>query len=984
MTVSLVMLAMLPIQAQVSHSAIVGVVTGPGGQPLPGVTVTAHQPSTGLMRHVASNSSGTFTFQELPAGLYEVTFTHSGFRTLTFRRVSETAGQTRSLNVTLSVAVPEQTVEVRDAAPALNETSNVLGERIEQKQIDSLPLNGHNWSTMTALVPGAVDAGGSNQRTIRFAGRGIDDNNFIYDGVDATNVINQSQQPFVRLAIPSDAIREFRVEAMLFTAESGITPGGQMRVTSPSGTNELHGSAFEFFRNDVLDAKNAFDVQKPPFRLNQFGASLGGPILRDKTFFFAAYEGIRQVLGQTLSGFVPSEAFRSTVALESPALDPILNGYPKGTVAVSPQVDEFVGEGDQLDHEDSGMVRVDNRFTDHLSGFARFNMDAALSNVPAGSSGQYLMDRQTISSRPVNGVIEVLYVFSPTLINEGEFGFNRATAITTNTGQNQLEYSVSVPGFTTENFNNARPEIGESFSWLDHITAVKGRHILKAGVQIRRIQFDTANTASGSISFASLADFAANKVNAASYADLLPMNGLRKTEFFGFIQDEYKWKPNLTLNLGVRYQFYNRFHEVNNRAVPFDFATCGEQGFCPAGAEFSRPNTRDIDPRIAAAWSPAVFQGKTVLRAGLGIYHGDLQLEDESLPVSNEVKQYSLSEATIPSLSFPITPFLENTPGIVAARSMDRDRQDAYVSEWGTSVQQLLPHQLVTTVSYVGSAGTHLYTKTYINTLNPITRQRPHPSFGQLEYRGNENNSTFEAMQASLQRSFANGLLLSANYMWSHEIDDGSLGAGDAEHPQDVECRACDRASGDFDARHVFNANIVYALPRLGGRGLADKLLQSWTVSSIFSVRSGMPVNVTVDRLSSDVPDGNPNFQRPDRVRGVPLSPPHRSIANWINPAAFAAPAPGTFGTAGRNLVRGPGAWQLDFGLTKSFPLAGDTHLQFRTDVFNAFNHPEFGTPQADFSAGPGNFGTILTTLNTGPVGTGTPRQIQFMLRFAF
>lgn len=976
---------------QVDRSAIVGTVMGPDGKPMPGVSVIAIEQSTGLRRQTISNDQGTYSLQTLPLGVYRVTFERRGFQSLQFKDVLQAAGQTRTLNATLMLAGARQSVEVREAAPALNETSDTLGERIERRQVNNLPLNGRNWATLTALTPGAIDSGGSDQRTIRFAGRGLDDNNFTYDGIDATNIVNQAQQPFVRLAIPTDTIQEFRVASMLFTAESGSTPGGQMAVTSASGTNQFHGDVFEFLRNDAFDARNPFGSEKSPFRLNQFGGSAGGPIATNKTFFFLSYEGIRQTLGQPLLGFVPTEAFRSQVEAESPALSAVVEAYPQGQMQLSPQVAQFIGEGAQLDEENSAMVRIDHRFTDHTSGFARFNTDAALSSAPLGNSGQYLNDRQNVGSRPANGVIELLHVFSPTLVNEAKFGFNRGTVVTTNLSQNDLAYSILVPDFSEQNNNEVRTGVGNSFSWIDHLTGVKGRHILKSGVEIRRIQLNQGNTGNGSVSFASLSAFAANQVNSASYAADLPINGLRKTEFYGFVQDEYKWKPNITLNLGLRYQFYNRFHEVFGRAVPFDFATCGPQGFCSRGAEFSRPNWGDADPRVAFAWAPEALGGKTVLRSGFGMYHGDGQLDDQNLPIDNEVQRFSLSEATIPGLNFPITPFLANTPGIVSPRDMDRHRKDMYVSEWGASIQQSLPHNFIGTVSYVGSEGTHLLTTSYINMINPATGTRPYPGFGQVEFRGNQNNSSFEAFQTSFRRSFERGLLVSLNYMWSHEIDDGSLGGGEADFPENVACRSCDRASGDFDVRHTFNADAVYQLPFGPGRAYLDRpgilraLFGSWNVNSIVTARTGLPVNVTLDRLSSSVPDGNADNQRPDLVSGVSLTPPGgATLLEWINPAAFSTPAPGTFGNAGRNIVRGPGAWQADVGIEKRVALTERLELQIRVEAFNLFNHPEYGPPQSDFSAGPGNFGAILSTLNTGPVGTGTPRQVQFMLRMDF
>jgi hypothetical protein len=493
-------------------------------------------------------------------------------------------------------------------------------------------------------------------------------------------------------------------------------------------------------------------------------------------------------------------------------------------------------------------------------------------------------------------------------------------------------------------------------------------------------------------------------VNAASFAAALPVNGLRKTAVYAFVEDELKWKPNLTLNLGLRYDFFNRFHEVLDRAVPFDFATCGPQGFCGSGAEFSRPNLADVDPRAAIAWAPSAFGSKTVLRGGFGIYHGDGQLDDQNLPINNEVQRYSLSRRGIPTLSFPVDPFLATTVGIVSPRDMDRRRKDMYVTQWGASVQQLLPQELVATVSYIGSKGTHLLTTSFVNTINPITGTRPFPGFGQVEFRGNQNNSSFQGLETSLQRSFSHGLLFSLNYLWSHEIDDGSLGGGDSDFPEDPECRPCERASGDFDARHTFNATLAYQLPfGSGKRHLTDsgalraffgELFGSWELTSIVAGRTGLPVNVTLTRAGSAVPDGNTQNQRPDLVPGVPFTPAGGSSpAQWINPAAFAVPDSGRFGDAPRNLVRGPGIWQADAALARHFVVTERVGLEFRAEVFNLFNRAELAAPQADFTAvsrdssgalQPNGFGSILSTVNKGPVGTGTPRQLQFMLRMSF
>ncbi len=637
-----------PAAAQVDRSGLTGTVTDGSGGAVPGVQVAAVQNSTALRRETRTLGTGTYSIPQLPVGTYTVTFIHAGFAPVTFNDLVQTIGQTRKLDVTMKVAGMVGTIQVTGDVTPLEETSASVGQRIEQKQTQDLPLNGRNWATLTALVPGAVNAGGSNQRTIRFAGRGLDDNNFTFDGIDATNVLNQAQQPYVRLAIPTDSIQEFRVESMLFTAEAGTTAGGQMAVTSGSGTNEYHGDAFDYLRNDIFDARNPFDYlnptyPKPPFRLNQFGGSIGGPIVRNKTFFYLNYEGIRQTLGQTLVGYVPTDTFRAQVAAQSPELIPVLNAYPEGQTPINTQVAQFAGEGQQLDYENSAMVRLDQIFSDKTTAYLRFNFDAAVSTAPLGTSGLYLDDTQQVNSRPVNGVIELLHTFKTNWVNEAKFGLNRSTAYSTNQSTLGSAYSVAVPGFTKLNTNQLKIGAGTTFSWIDNVTWVTGRHTVKFGGEVRRVQLNQGNTASGTASYSSLANFVANMLNNASYAAELPVNGLRKTQFFGFIQDEYKVTPNLTLNLGLRYQFFNQFHEVNGKAIPFDFNTCGPQGVCGAGASFGRLNPYDFDPRIGFAWSPTAWGPNTVIRGGFGIYHGDGQLDDQNLPIANEVQRYSLS-----------------------------------------------------------------------------------------------------------------------------------------------------------------------------------------------------------------------------------------------------------------------------------------------------------------------------------------------------
>ena len=987
---------------QIDRAGLSGTVRDSTGRRVPSARITAIQIATGLLRETVSSSSGLYDIPELPVGLYRITCSAPGFQTLVFDNLEQSVGHTRTLDITLQVGGITQQMTVSSLTSQLDETTGTLGARTELEQVRDLPLNGRNWSTLTALAPGAVDTGGSNQRSIRFAGRGLDDNNFTFDGIDATNIVNQAQQSFVRLAIPTDAIQEFHTDTMLFTAENGSTPGGQVDVASKSGSNALHGGLFEFLRNDIFDARDPILPNRLPFRLNQFGGDLGGRLVRDRSFFFFTYEGLRQSYGQPLSGFVPSPAFAAQVAAANPALAPIIAAYPTtGIAPYATNIDQFTGSGRQLDHEDSAMLRLDHHFSAADTAYLRFSFDAATSDVPSDG----LNDRQLVTSRPVNGELEELHIFSPKLVNETKFGFNRSTVFTNNQGRTNLPYSVAVAGLTTLANNEFTTGVGNSFSYIDNLTMVRGAHILKLGVEIRRIQLDQGNTSNGTIIYSSLnlpaSSFLVNSVSSATYNSERPVNGLRKTDVYSYAQDEWKVRPNLTLNVGVRYSFYNIFHEVHGKANPFDFATCGPQGFCGEGASFGNPNTLDIDPRISFAWSPtALGGGKTVIRSGFGIYHGDGQLDDQNVPIKNEVGAYSLSAKSTVGLSYPITPFL-NGPGTISANSDYRARKDMYVTDWGLSVQRALPYGLVCTLSYVGSKGTYELITSYVNLINPSTGQRPYPAFGQVRWRGNSNSSSYDGFVASLQRSFTHGLLVSANYAYTHQIDEDAPGGGDSDNPQNPACMDCERASGDFDARHVVNANVVYDLPFGPGKeflsqpGIASAVLGRWSVTDIVEARTGTPLNVTYSRSSSSIATGYTANARPNLVPGVSLTPPggKRIIGttmNWINPNAFAAVAnPESYGDTPRNLVRGPKLWQTDLGLSKRIPLTEHIQLQFRCETFNLFNRAQYSLPLEEIwlpptGTAPSSFQPQVSTASTTPIGTGTPREIQFALRFEF
>ncbi len=447
------------------------------------------------------------------------------------------------------------------------------------------------------------------------------------------------------------------------------------------------------------------------------------------------------------------------------------------------------------------MLRVDHRFSEATNLFVRASNDRAIYFLPySPSSGQYLNEQEELKSYPVNSVMALSHVFSPTLINETKFGFNRGTTDTIYLNPTGSLYAISVAGLTTLNNGRVSTGVGNTFAGIDDLTWVKGRHVIKAGVEVRRVQMNQGSSTYGTVSFNSLTSFAADQSYKASITGTYPVNGLRKTDFFGYFQDEFKWRPNLTLNLGVRYTIFGIFSEEYRRGNPFDFATCGPAGYCGVGASFGPGNFGDVDPRLAIAWAPAVFGGKTVIRSGFGIYHEDGQLDDQNLPDKNEVLSYALTPKNCIGLSFPITvgptgaPVCGNGIGVNGTQSPnaeERDRKDTYADQWGLSVQQALPSNFLATVSYVGSLGRHLLQESYVNVENPLTGLRPYPAFSQIGWRGTIGNSNYEALSVSLKRTFSRGLLASANYTWSHEIDNDSNGSGDGDSitPQNVSCQ---------------------------------------------------------------------------------------------------------------------------------------------------------------------------------------------------
>ena len=998
-------------QAQEERAVVTGVITDPAKSAIPGATIAIDSKATGFHRIAATNESGSYLIPGLPVGVYDLTISKEGFTTEAYNSMELVVGQIRTINSEMHIASSSQEVKVEAETPALAQSEAKVGGVLESDQVANLPLNGRAWTSLMALVPGAIDSGGGTQKTIRFAGRGADDNNFRFDGVDATAISNQAPNASFRLQISTESIAEFKIDTALFGADTGGTAGGQVEVISKAGSNAFHGSAFEYIRNDKLNSRSPFDPSTlPPLRLNQYGGSLGGPVWKNRTFFFLAYEGLKQRVSNTLIGNVPSDAVRATVLAQSPALAPIINAYPVGNSAFSPTVSHFISTGRVSNNEDSGLIRVDHRISDSTNLFARYNIDQALLTSPSGA----LLDKSITDAAPMNGTINLSHVFSPSLFNVAQLGVNRIHAASSTDSHffdaTSIFNSVSVPGLTKLSQAAHAVKSPTTYSFKDDFTWIRGAHAIKTGIELKHVAYNYSQAPENALVYSSLANFEANKLDQVNLIGGVPMHGLLKNMEFGYIQDTWKATPDLTVNLGLRYEFFSVFHELYGRSLGFDINACG--GFCKPGGPFTNPNTTDFEPRISLAWSPKFLGGKVVIRPGYGRYYGEGQLGDLNAPSDNYTQRSSLSSASFANLSFPIDAFIPLAGNVaVTPRGLDINRKDPVIDQWGLQVQTALPGGFVLDTGYVGYHAYHQFTRTYVNLIDPATGLRPLPAFGPIDVKNTSDNSHFEAWQTSLNRRFRSGLSFAANYMWSHGVNDGATGGGEADYAENTTCRSCEVASADFDVRHMFTANAVYELPVGKGRayvnrsGVADFILGGWSLTGLGTARSGNPVNVILERSASSLLDGlsiqnGSSFQRPNYVGGVSAVPANQSIYNWINPLAFTGPAPSgisPWGNAGRNLVRGPRFMQLDMGLTKSFRVTERVAADFRAEAFNIANRAQFGEPSGDLGSlvtdpktgittglNP-SFGHITTTVNNGSAtGSGTPREFQFSLRMKF
>ncbi len=986
-----------------SQGAIAGVITDSTHAAVPGATVTALNEATGLQRVATSSDSGDYQLVFLPIGTYQVTFQASGFKTKVVKDVRVEVAQTSTLNIQVEVGGLNESVTVEAVPPVVNTASMTVGDIIGQKTVQEIPLNGRHFVDLGLLLPGSVVAPQSGFLTAPIRGQGSlafdtagnreDTVNFMINGINLNDMV-QNQITFQ----PSiNTVSEFKSSNSTFSAEYGRNSGAIVNIATRSGSNDFHGEAFEFLRNEVLDAKNFFDNPNrpiPPFKRNDFGASLGGPVWlgplyngKDKTFFFFSYEGDRQAQRVPLNTIVPTAAQRASVT--DPTSKNLLQFIPQSNIGTAGN--QFVGSESAPANIDQWTMDISQKLTslDNLHGYYALQQDHRHEPTLQGNNVPNFGD--TRDARRQVFTLGETHTFSGTLVNDARFGLNRifitfapdATLNPTALGLNDgITTSLGLPQITiTGMVNFGGPALfpqGRAdtlFAYSDTVSYLKGKHSLKFGGEARRFLNNNFSQDTGNMVFNNWNSFAAGQVDSFTITLGGAQSGIRTTGFGLFAQDSYKLRPNFTLELGLRWDVNTTPTEVNNRLVVFNPATAslvqvGQNGI----DQIYGSNNHNIGPRVGFAWDP-FNDGKTSLRGGYGIYY-DQPVTNSVTPLTTN-PPFAVPEVAVGSAA---TPVLIGNP-LAAAQSratlspnnIVQGFLNDYVQSWNLNIQREIVKDLGIQIGYFGSKGTHLRMSYNIN--QPVNGVRPFAGFSNITTVSSPGNSSYNALWVSAEKRLSRGLQFSVSYSYSHSIDYNSLNSQGVT-AQDSYNLFNERASSDFDVRNHFNISYLYTLPFKG-----NGLLGGWQISGITTLQSGNPFTILV-------PGAGPTglATRRANLTGNPIvANPTPSL--WFNPAAFCAPGtagcsgPSVFGNVGRNTLVGPGFNDFDFSIIKTTRLYENLKMQFRTEMFDVFNHPNFGQPGR--VVGAANFGVIQST-RFPPGDSGSARQIQFSLKFLF
>ena len=1046
-SLALAVLLALPAStfAQQTESRILGKVLDQSKAALPGVTVTITSRTNGGIRTTVTEGDGAYVVTNLSPGVYLVQVELSGFQTRT-REVVLGVAQVEHIEIELGVASLTEQVTVVGSAPVLDVMSARIGVNVSPEEVQNLPVNGRNFANLMTLATGATSDGNGGWASVRFNGKSNQQNYLNYDGVDGTYVwdaspsyLNATGSQF-RLQTSMESVAELRVNSGLAPAESGLGAGGNITVISKSGSNRFAGSLFEYRRDDALDAANKYDNVKQPLTLNQFGGSAGGPIASNKSFFFVSYEGLRQRTGLTFTEAVPSDEARRRILAGEPigsgsgqsaartqAVAALLNGFPRGTTATANALlalAENTTEATQ--NENTLALRLDHRFSNSQSLYARYLYSQGDLDTPDRTA---TARRVRAKQKPQNAVLNYQSLIRGNMVNELKLGYNspQTSALAFGGTPGYDPVGVSLSGTVTSSSIDARGTTGiarsgllirassassttgstftpDSLSFSDALTWSRGAHTVKFGGEYRKIRGDFQFLGSTEITYNSVTDFIDNRPAAVQVALGSPVFSPRQYYLIGFAQDSWRATDKLTLELGLRYDFFSVVKEAQGRARPFFVE---DNAFSADPDNFYDPDKNNFAPRLSAAYQ---ISDKTVVRGGFGLFFGPGQFEDRIQPIENYIERRRAQTADVPNngLAYPFTGI--NLGNLLSVRGYTHHRPDEYNMQYGVSVSRELPGEVNLTVGYTGSQGKDMFLRGVGNTLDFTTRARLAPSVGQVDYKTSGcvdgltiagqavtgcGYATYNALQMSATRRFRAGFTGGMQYQYSRNKGT-TQGSNEAATTQNTFDYNTEYGTNPQDIPHTFNGSLVYLIP---GDGL---LKGGWRVGGIVNARSGVPINVVISRPDNatvngvtvpNIPGGNSRgTQRPDLIAGAN---PYLSsgAVRWLNPAAFTTPQPGTFGNLPRNFLRGPEFWQIDMMFSKDLRFLNSQNIQLRVELFNITNRLNYENPAATLPNGTpgvpftdvqtGTFGYMLGPLNR-TVGLGTARQTQVSLRYSF
>jgi hypothetical protein len=1047
--------------AQSPNATLTGQVLDSSGGTIAAANIDLVNVATNAKYSTKTNSTGMYLLPDLPPATYEIQVSHAGFKTIVKPDVLLNVRDAVVINFTLPLGAVSERVTVEGGAPLINTQDASVSTVVDRQFAENLPMNGRSFQTLIQLTPGIVLTVSNNSDNGQFSvnGQRASSNYWMVDGVSADigigvpvggspgNGLGGALGAFSVLGgtnslVSVDALQEFRIQTSTYAPEFGRTPGAQISIVTRSGANQFHGSAFEYLRNDALDANNWFNgfvrpvLPKARERQNDFGGTFSGPIVKDRTFFFFSYEGLRLRLPQTTLTTVPDATARQNA---STALQPFLNAYPlpNGSDNTTTGVAQFNASFSNPATLDAYSIRVDHRLTAKLSIFGRYNYSPS-EIVQYGSASFTLNTASPTRITTQTATIGVTGNVYQSFLNDFRFNYSRTSAFshyslndfggavpltsppfpspfTSQDSFFQFGINSLTNGFLGSGTNGRNRQ--QQFNLIDNMSAQKGSHSLKFGVDFRRLAPSYGNRAYVQFPFF----FTVSSAETGNTFLGIIQSGQSATFLFRdlalFAQDTWKVAPRLTLTYGLRWDIGLVPHSIEGPSFAsvtgFDLNDLSNLALAPAGTPPYKTKYNNLAPRLGIAYELSRSQRwQTVLRTGAGVFY-DLASSEAGNIISGAYP-FGVSKVFL-FHTFPFDSATAAPPAILPPNksngetlfAFDPNLQLPYTIEWNVALEQALGTQQTISAYYIASLGRRLLQTALVNS--------PNPNLSQAGLVANAATSDYNALQLQFQRRLFRGLQGLASYTWSHSIDTASAGSLAVGANQLVPSAiAANRGPSDFDIRHAFSAGVTYEVPTPTISTFTKAILGGWSLEDVIQVRSAPPVNVTDTNLSQV--NGFQTAVRPDVITGQPLYVYGTNCAlvfqtsgallsgqgcpggKGFNPNAFMPPPtdsngnPLRQGNLGRNALRAFGAAQWDFAIHRDFLIREGLKLQFRAEMFNVLNHPNFGPPSGGFGQGGFGLSSLMLgqSLNGGQVGgggfsalyqIGGPRSIQFALK---